>query len=143
MFALFLGDYDGLLAWAFPKTIRLSVRDQLDHQNKWTITFAPSEKISFRRPTREPCPTLTNFNFFPQSKMFTKAETFLLNNNLKLEIKFINLPVPEGGRSFFHIQDCGSINCLQALTGLICQDLQLLKKDSNTPNSFFLQLPFG
>ena len=34
MFALFPGDYDGLLAWPFPKTIHLSVRDQLDPQNK-------------------------------------------------------------------------------------------------------------
>ena len=30
MFALFPGDYDGLLTWPFPKTIQLSVRDQLD-----------------------------------------------------------------------------------------------------------------
>ena len=80
MFALFLGDYDGSLAWPFPKTIYLSVRDQLDPQNKWTTFFAPSEKISFRRPTREPCPTLTTFNFFPHSKMFSKTENFLSNN---------------------------------------------------------------
>ena len=46
MFALFPGDYDGLLAWPFRKTIQLSVRDQLDPQNTWTIAFAPSEKIS-------------------------------------------------------------------------------------------------
>ena len=73
MFALFPGEYDGLLVWPFPKTIHLSVRDQLDPQNKWTITFAPSEKISFRRPTREPYPTLRNFNFFPHSKMLSKT----------------------------------------------------------------------
>ena len=35
------------------------------------IIFAPTEKKSFRRPSREPCPTLTNFNFFPQSKIFS------------------------------------------------------------------------
>ena len=80
MFALFPGDYDGLLKWPFSKTIHLSVRDQLDPQNTWTITFQPSEKIPFRRPTREPCPTLTNFNFFPHSKMFSTTENFLLNN---------------------------------------------------------------
>ena len=96
MFALIPGDYDGLLAWPFPKTIHLSVRDQLDPQNNCTITFAPSEKMSFRRPTREPCPTLTNFNFFPQSKMFSKTEIFLLNNPLYLEINFRDLPNPEG-----------------------------------------------
>ena len=32
MFALFPGDYDGLLKWPFSKTIHLSVRDQLDPQ---------------------------------------------------------------------------------------------------------------
>ena len=82
VFAFLPGDYDGLLTWPFPKTIHLSVRDQLDHQNKWTITFAPSEKISFRRPTGEPLPTLMNFNFFPHSKMFSKTENFLLNDAL-------------------------------------------------------------
>ena len=76
VFAFFPGDYDGLLTWPFPKTIQLSVRDQLDPQNTWTIAFAPSEKISFLRPTREPLPTLMNFNFFPHSKMFSKIETF-------------------------------------------------------------------
>ena len=39
MFALFPSVYDALLAWPFPKTSHLSVRDQLDPQNKWTITF--------------------------------------------------------------------------------------------------------
>ena len=62
-FALFPGDYDGLLTWPFPKTIQLSVRDQLDPQKTWTIAFAPSEKISFGRPTREPLPTLMKFIF--------------------------------------------------------------------------------
>ena len=76
MFALFPGDYDGLFKWPFSKTIHLSVRDQLDPQNTWTITFAPSERISFRRPTREPLPTLMKFNFFPHSKIFSKTETF-------------------------------------------------------------------
>ena len=66
-------------------------------QKKWTITFAPSEKTSFwRRPNREPCPTLTNFSFFPHSKMFSKSENFLLNNTLYLELKFFDLPDPEG-----------------------------------------------
>ena len=96
MFALFPGGYDGLLTWPFPKTINLSVRDQLDPQNTWTITFALSEKISFRRPTREPVTTLVNFNFFPHSKMFSKTDNFLLDNTLYLEIKFTDLPDPEG-----------------------------------------------
>ena len=96
MFAVFPGDYDVLLTWPFPKTIHLSVRGQLDPQNTWTITFAPSEKISFRRPTREPLRTLMNFNFFPHSKMFSKTENFLLNKTLYLEIKFTNVPDPEG-----------------------------------------------
>ena len=47
MFALFPGDYDGLLKWPFSKKIHLSVRDQLDPQNTWTISFAPSDR---------PCP---------------------------------------------------------------------------------------
>ena len=89
-FALFPGDYDGLLTWPFPKTIHLSVCDQLDPQNKWTTTFTPSERTPFRRPTREPHPTLTNFNFF------SKTENFLLDNILYLEIKFTNFPAPEG-----------------------------------------------
>ena len=33
MFALFPGEYDGLLKWPFSRTIHLSVRDQLDPQN--------------------------------------------------------------------------------------------------------------
>ena len=96
MFALFPGDYDGLLKWPFSKTIHLSVRDQLDPQNTWTSSFAPSDRISFRRPTRDPLPTLMNFNFFPHSKMFSRTENFLLDNTLYLEIKFTNLPDPEG-----------------------------------------------
>ena len=100
MFALFPGDYDGLLKWPFSKTIHLSVRDQLDPQNTWTITFAPSERISFRRPTREPLPTLMNFNFFPHCKMFSKIENFLLDNTLYLEKKFTDLPDPEGATPF-------------------------------------------
>ena len=95
-FDLFPGDYDGLLTWPFPKTIQLSVRDQLDPQNTWTNAFTPSEKISLRRPTREPLPTLMNFNFFPHSKMFSKTENFLLKDTLCLEIKFTDLPNPEG-----------------------------------------------
>ena len=100
LFALFPGDYDGLLAWPFPKTIHLSVRDQLDPQNTWTITFVPSEKISFRRPTKEPVPTLMNFDFFPHSKMFSKTENFLLNDALYLEIKFTDQPNPESATPF-------------------------------------------
>ena len=100
MFALFPGDYDGLLTWPFPKTIHLSVRDQLDPQNTWTISFAPSDRISFRRPTREPLPTLMTYNFFPHSKMFSKTENFLFNDALYLEIKFTDLPNPEGATPF-------------------------------------------
>ena len=96
IFALFPGDYDGLLTWPFPETIPLSVRDELGPQNTWTIAFAPSEKISFRRPTREPLPTLMKFNFFPQSKLFSKTANFLLNDASYLEIKFTDLPSPEG-----------------------------------------------
>ena len=96
MFALLPGYHDGLLKWPFPKTIHLSVRNQLDPQNTWTITFPPSERIPYRKPTREPHPTLTNFNLFPHSKMFSKTENFLLNNILYLERKFTDLPDPEG-----------------------------------------------
>ena len=96
MFALFPGDYDGLLKWPFSKTIHLSVRDQLDPQNTWTTSFAPSDRMPFRRPTRDPLPTLMIFNFFPHSKMFSKTENLLLDNTLYLEIKFTNLPDPEG-----------------------------------------------
>ena len=96
MFALFPGDYDSLLTWPFPKTIHLSVRAQLDPRNTWTTAFAPSEKISFRRPTREPLPTLMNFIFLPHSKMCSKTENFLLNDALFLDIKFTGLPNSEG-----------------------------------------------
>ena len=96
MFALFPGDYDGLLTLPFSKMIHLSVRDQLDPQNTWTITSAPSERISFRRPTREPFPTLMKINFFPHSKLFSKTENFLLDNTFYLEIRFTDLPDPEG-----------------------------------------------
>ena len=95
LFALFPGDYDGLLAWPFTKLIHLSVRDQLDPHIKWTVTLEPSEKLSFRRPVRDPCPVLTNFNFFPNSKMFSKTQNFLLKNTLFLEITFTDLPDPE------------------------------------------------
>ena len=96
LFALFPGDYDGLLTWPFSKTTHLSVRDQLDPQNTMTISFAPSDRISFRRPTREPLHTLMNFKFFPHSKMFSKTENFLLENTLYLEMKFTDLPNPGG-----------------------------------------------
>ena len=96
MFALFPGDYNGLWTWPFPKAMQLSVPDHLDPQNTWTIAFAPSEKISFQRPTREPLPTLMNFNFCPHSKKFSKTENFLLNDTLYMEIKFTDLPNPEG-----------------------------------------------
>ena len=95
MFALFPGEYDGLLKWPFSKTIHLSVRDQLDPQNTWTITFATSERKYLRRPTREPLPTLMNFNFFQHSKMFSKTENFLRDNTLFLEKKFTELLDPE------------------------------------------------
>ena len=100
VFALFSGAYDGLLTWPSTKTIQLSVRDQFDLQNTWTTAFAPSEKISFRRPTRESSPTLMNFSFLPHSKMFSKTENFLLNNTLYLEINFTDLPDPEGATHF-------------------------------------------
>ena len=96
MFALFPGDYDGLLKWPFSKTIHLSVRDQLDPLKTWTISFAASERISFRRPTKDPLPSLMNFNFFPHSKMFSKTGNFLLDSILYLEKKFTDLPDPEG-----------------------------------------------
>ena len=96
MFAFFPGDYDGLLRWPFSKTSHLSVRDQLNPQSTWTTIFAPSERISFRRPTREPLPTLMNFNFFPHSKMFSKNENIFLVETLYLEKKFTDLPDPEG-----------------------------------------------
>ena len=100
MFALFPGDYDGLLKWPFSKTIHLSVRDHLGPQNTWTITFAPSERISLRRPSREPLPTLMNINFFPHSKMFSKTENFLFDNTLYSETKFTDLPDSEGATHF-------------------------------------------
>ena len=65
MFALFPGDYDGLLTWPLPKTVQLSVRDRLDTQNTWTIAFAPSEKISFRRPTRDTLTYSDELQFLP------------------------------------------------------------------------------
>ena len=46
-FALFPGDYDGLLMWPFPKTIQISVRDQLDPQNTWTIVSHPLRRYPF------------------------------------------------------------------------------------------------
>ena len=85
MFAFSPGNFDGLLKWPFSKTIHLSMRDQLDPLNTWTITSAPSERISFRQPTRKPLPTLMNFNFFPHSKMFSKIENSLLINTLYLD----------------------------------------------------------
>ena len=100
MFALFAGDYDGLLTWPFHKTIQLSVRDQLDPQITWTVGLAPSEKTSVRRPTSELLPTLMNFNFFPYSKVFSITENFLLNDTLHLEIKFTDQPNPEGATPF-------------------------------------------
>ena len=76
MFALFPGDYDGLLKWPFSKTIHLSVRDQLDPPNTWTITFAPSERISFWRPTREPLPTRWTSTSSHTARCSAKLKTF-------------------------------------------------------------------
>ena len=84
MFALFPGIYENLLEYPFPKAIHLSVRNQLNPQKNTTVTFAPSENLRFRRPTRDPHPTMTQFNFFQHSKMFSKTENFLLDNALYL-----------------------------------------------------------
>ena len=96
MFALIPGDYNGLLNGCSRRRFTFQSATNLTPQSTWTISFAPSEKISFPRPTREPLPTLINFNFFRHSNMFSKTENFLLDNTLYLEIKFTNLPVPEG-----------------------------------------------
>ena len=96
LFALFPGDYDGLLTRPFPKMIQLSVRYQLDPHNKWIVTLEPSKNLSFRRPVRDPCPALTNFKFCPHSKIFSRTGNFLLNNTLYLEVKLTDLPDPEG-----------------------------------------------
>ena len=136
LFALFHGDYNGFLTWPFPKTIHLSVRDQVDPQSTWTITFAPSEKISFRRPTREPLPTLMNFIFFPHSKMFSKTEKLLFNDTSSLEMKYkynkikentIHRPTPPWRRHTFHtptiplIEPCNQFFIL--LTPVSCRVL--------------------
>ena len=42
IFALFPGDYDGLLRWPLPKVVHLSLRDQLDPLNAWTQTIQPT-----------------------------------------------------------------------------------------------------
>ena len=99
MFALFLGDYDDILEWPFSKTIHISVRDQLDPHNKWTVNFALSEQVCFRRPTRDPCPILKNLISFPHCKTFSKTENFLLSKTLYLELNFINLPDPKPATS--------------------------------------------
>ena len=96
LFALFPGDYDGLLTRPFPKMIQLSVRHPLDPHNKWIVTLEPSKNLSFRRPVRDLCRALTNFKFCPQSKIFSKTGNFLLNNTLYLEVKLTDLPDPEG-----------------------------------------------
>ena len=46
--------------------------------------------------TASQCRTITNSKFFPHSKMFSKTKNFLFYNTLHLEIKFTNLPNPEG-----------------------------------------------
>ena len=48
IFALFPGDYHGLLRWPFPKAIHLSLRDQLDPLNAWTQTIQPTQKPPFQ-----------------------------------------------------------------------------------------------
>ena len=50
--------------------------------------------------TASQCRTITNSNLFPHSKMFSKPENFLLNNTLYLEIKFTDLPNPEGATPY-------------------------------------------
>ena len=110
MFALLPCDFDNLLEWPFPETIHLPDCDQLDPHSTRNVTFSPSEKLRFPRPTRDPRPTLTKFNFFPDSKMFSKTENFLLNNALYLEIKFTDpksatskpCPSIEPPQSFFY-----------------------------------------
>ena len=47
MFALFPGEYDGLLTWLFPKLIHLAARDQLDPHYNWTNTLETPEKLFF------------------------------------------------------------------------------------------------
>ena len=44
--------------------------------------------------------TITNFNFFPHSKMFSKTENILFNNTLYFETKFTDIPGTEGTTVF-------------------------------------------
>ena len=46
--------------------------------------------------TASQCRTLTKSNFFSHTKMFSKTEDFPSKNTFYLEIKFTNLPNPEG-----------------------------------------------
>ena len=47
MFALFPGDYDGLLAWPFPKTVHLSVCDQLAPRTSGLLPSHPPRRHPF------------------------------------------------------------------------------------------------
>ena len=51
LFTLFLGDYDNLLQWPFPKILHIGIWDQLDPLNTWTKTIQPDQDLAYKKAT--------------------------------------------------------------------------------------------
>ena len=91
IFALFPGDYDGLLRWLFPKAIHLSLRDQLDPLNAWTQTIQPTQEPPFRQPIsplKNDAFDVAFYKFIPHSKLFSETDGYVVNDTSYIEISF-------------------------------------------------------
>ena len=87
----FPGDYDGLLRWPLPKTIHLSLRDQLDPLNAWTQTSQPTQEPPFRRPTsslKNDAFAVALYKYIPHSKLFSETDGYVVNDTCYIEISF-------------------------------------------------------
>ena len=93
--AFFLGDYDNLLHWQFPKVIHLGLRDQLDPLNSWAQKIQPTQEQPFRRPTsstKNEAFAIALHRFIPPSKPFNETEGYVVNDTCYLEISFSEPP---------------------------------------------------
>ena len=94
------GEYDDMLSWPVSKIIQIKVRDQLNPLNTWSQTIETKEPT---RPTSaefSTAPTVRYPEFSPHSKLFKKADGYLYNDTIYLEISFSDTPILPTQSSF-------------------------------------------
>ena len=76
--------------------IRIGIRDELDLLNTGTQTIQPDEDPGNSKPTistKTGVATVMINNFFPDSKLFSGSEGFLIDGAWFIEIKYSDSPV--------------------------------------------------